>query len=201
MTVVVEDDLLVHLLELHLALTSHSEELLRTSYRPVEGLDLVECVVQRERCPHRGLHTEATVQGPRAVMADAHRDAVVVEHLAHVVGVDTVHHERHRPTAVDGVGGPDDPDPGNPTEGVECGRGQLLLVAGDGLHPHGFEVAHRGCETDRLGHHGDPGLGTLRRVRVGRGLHGHRGDHRTAGEHRRHGGEKLTTAVEDADPG
>ena len=100
-----------------------------------------------------------------AVMAYAPH-TVVVEHLAHVVGVDAVHHERHRPTAVHGLVGPTIRIPGI-DEGVERPR-QLLLVAGDRLHPHGFEVAYRGCETDRLGHHGDPGLETLWRVGVGR---------------------------------
>src|SRR5580704_6233521 len=51
-------------------------------------------VVHVERRPGAGLHAQLAVQRPGAVMPGAHRDAQLIEHLAHVVRVDACHLER-----------------------------------------------------------------------------------------------------------
>src|SRR5690606_1537355 len=89
--------------------SAHSEELLRLAHRRHQLVDLVEGVVDREGGPRGGGHAEAAHQRPRAVVPDADRHTLAVEDLAHVVGVDADHHERHRATALDVLGGADDP--------------------------------------------------------------------------------------------
>ena len=70
--------------------------------------------------PHGGGDPEPAVQRPGAVVADPDRDAAVVEHLADVVRVHAVDHERHRTAAVARASvRPDDPDPGHLREPVQ----------------------------------------------------------------------------------
>src|SRR5262245_52764035 len=87
-----------------------AEELLRAPDPGREGVHLVRGVVDRERRARGRGDTELPVQRPRAVMPDPDRDALVVEDLPEVVGVDAVDDERHCATAVLGGGRSDDPD-------------------------------------------------------------------------------------------
>ena len=77
---------------------------------------------------------------------------------------------------------------------------QLAFVGFDGVHADGAEIACGRGQSDHLRGHRGAGLEPLRRRRVGGGLHGHRLDHRPAGEERRHRRQQLATAVEHADP-
>src|SRR3984957_11126172 len=58
----------------------------RAAHRAFQLIDFVVRVVQRQRRTHRGFETEAIHRRLRAVMSRAHRDAVLVEDLAHFLG-------------------------------------------------------------------------------------------------------------------
>src|ERR1700722_6570714 len=59
-----------------------------------QGIYLGGGVVDIEACPGAGLHAERPVQRPRAVVPGPYRDAKLVENLAHIVRMDSVHLER-----------------------------------------------------------------------------------------------------------
>src|SRR5437763_12718493 len=59
-----------------------------------ERVHVLERVVQREGCPHARRDAEMVHHGHRTVMPRAHGDALLVEHGAHFVRMDTVERER-----------------------------------------------------------------------------------------------------------
>ena len=73
-------------------------------------------------------------------MADPDGDALVVEHLADVVGVHAVDDERHGAAAVDGSAGPTTRTHGRCGEPGEQALGQRVLVGGDAVHAELAEV-------------------------------------------------------------
>ena len=75
------------------------EELLGLGERLDEHVDVGLVVVDVERRPAGGRHAELAHQRLGAVVAGAHADGVLVEHLADVVGVDAVEQERDRAAA------------------------------------------------------------------------------------------------------
>ena len=92
--VVVQDHILVDLLESHAsAVPEEVDGAADTGKQPVH---LVERVVHRKGCAHRRGDTEAPVQRSRAVVTDPNRHTVVVEHLADIMGVDSLYYESHR---------------------------------------------------------------------------------------------------------
>ena len=95
--VVLEDELLV---EVHQTATSSPNIAGTRSSASSERVDLAGGGVGGEAGPGARLRLERPVQRPRAVVADPHGDAAVVEHLADVVGVHAVDDERHRSPAL-----------------------------------------------------------------------------------------------------
>ena len=92
--VVVQDHILVDLLESHASAVP--EEVDGAADTGNQTVHLVECVVDRERGAHRRGDTEAPVQWRGAVVTDPNSHAVVVEHLADIMGVDSLYYESHR---------------------------------------------------------------------------------------------------------
>src|SRR5690606_7345760 len=90
------------------------EHLLNVMEAAHQGVDLARGVVQIERRPCGRRYSEAQVERPGAVVADAHRDAeLVVEDLADVVRVDALQRERHRAAAHLHRVGADEPQAGH----------------------------------------------------------------------------------------
>src|SRR5215203_6771539 len=84
--------------------TSHSsEELLGRANSVGQGVDVVVAGVHVERRAGRRRDAVAADDGPRAVVPHPDGDAVVVEDLAHVVGVDALDGERDRAPSGHGV--------------------------------------------------------------------------------------------------
>ena len=184
--VVVQDDLLVELVELHQ----------RTPSAPWparhQGVDLLGRVVQVERRPGHRRHAEPDAGRPGAVVPHPDLHALGVEHLADVVRVDAgdgrTRSCRRGPT---GVGGPKIRRSGTSPGASSAYGGELLLVPGDGVHADAGEVVDRRAEPDRLGDRRRAGLEPGRRRRERRPLHRDGLDHRAAAEERRHRGEQL----------
>ena len=134
-------------------------------------------------------------------MPDPHGDAGVVQHLADVVGVDAVDHERHGAAAVHVLGRTDDPDA---VDRGQLGQGQIhqvVLPGRDLIHAQLRQVVHCRTEPDGLTGHRHAGLEPGRRRSVGGPLHEDLLDHRAAGQERRHGPQQLETPVQATDPG
>ena len=141
------------------------------------------------------------MQRPRAVVADPDGDALVVEHLADVVGVHPLDVEGDRADPVGGVGRADDPHPRPLRQAGEQPLGEGVLVGRDAVHAQLAEVVDGGTQAHRLGGVGRARLEPLRRRGVGRRLHPDGLDHRAAGDERRHRVQQLAAAPEDADAG
>ena len=71
-----------------------------------EGIDIGLVVVHRKRRPRSGANPEAAHQRFGAVVAGAHADPDLVEHLGQVVGVDVLVREADDPRPRRGGGGP-----------------------------------------------------------------------------------------------
>ena len=93
----------------------------------------------------------------------------------------------------------EDADPGPGLQSGDEALGQSGLVGVHPIHPDGREVVTGRSQTDGLSRHGHLGLELLRHGGVGRGLHGHRLDHRAAGEEHGHLVEDLWATPEHAD--
>src|SRR3954452_17958099 len=84
--------------------TSHSsEELLGRANSVGQGVDVVVAGMHVEGRPGRRRDPVAPDDGPRAVVPHPDGDAVVVEHLAHVMRVDALDGEGDRSPAGHGV--------------------------------------------------------------------------------------------------
>src|SRR5689334_11288511 len=78
-----------------------------------EGVDLLRRRVEVRRRAHAGLHAEPQVGRLGAVVPGPHGDALAVEQLRHVVGVDALELEAHRSPAQLGLLGADHADAGD----------------------------------------------------------------------------------------
>src|SRR3954454_9230588 len=91
--------------------SSCTEEPLHVFDPADERVDLRRGRVEVERRAGRRGHLVVQAHRPRAVVTDAHRDALLVENLTDVVRVDPVEHERDRPAALLRRRRADDPKP------------------------------------------------------------------------------------------
>src|SRR5260370_13342127 len=132
------------------------EEALSVADSVRQGLHLVMGVVHVEGGPGAGLHAQGPVQRPGTVVAGAHRDAQLVEHLPHVVRVDAFDLERDGAAAILGGVRPEDAHASQLAQGVERVRGQRLLVRRHVAHAEGAEVIHGRGQARGLGHGGNP---------------------------------------------
>src|SRR5882757_1002840 len=156
-------------------------------------VDLLVGVVERQRGPHRRLHTEAAQDRLGAVVPGAYRDALAVEFAAHLFGAEPVEHERHDAGLLRRR--PDQAQPGDlPQAGGEV-LDQGVLVGRDVRHAEALDVVQRGGQADRVGDVPGTGLEPSRRRLVERAFQGHVGDHVAAALPRRHVGEGLPGAV------
>ena len=178
----------------------------RTPKKRTASRDAVEQHVDLgARRVHRGAgaggggDAEPPVQGLRAVVADPHRDAAVVEELADVVRVHALDHEAREPDARLARCGAEEADAVDRGDALGEPGSELGLVRGDPRHADRLQVAHRGGEADRLRDRLRAGLEALRRREVLGALHRHGGDHRPAGEERRQRVQQLPPPVERAD--
>src|SRR5271166_882561 len=147
----------------HESLAPGPEETLGVADPVREGIYLGVGVVHVERRPGAGLNPQRAVQRPGAVVAGAHRDAQLVEHLAHVVRVNAVHLERDGTTAVLGGIGPEDANAAEFAQRVEGVRGERLLVRGHVPHAQAGEIIDGSGQACGLRHGGHAGLEPLRR--------------------------------------
>ena len=115
-----------------------------------EPVDLVVGRVHVGARPRRRGDAERAVQGLRAVVADAHDDAGLVEELADVVGVHPVDRDATSPARVDTDARADDAHAGQRGDALDDARRELGLVSGDLVHADRLEVAHGLGERDRL---------------------------------------------------
>src|SRR4051812_24716603 len=95
-------------------------------------------------------------------MPGAHRDALLVEQLGDVVGVNALDGEGDRGATVDRGGRPDDAQIGDGLQTLERVRGERLLVLADVVEPESRDVVDGGTECDRLGDHRRTGLEAVR---------------------------------------
>ncbi len=112
------------------------------------------------------------------MVAGADGDAVAVEDLGDVVGVDALDLEGDRADPLRAARGAEDRqagDLGDPGQGVV---GDLLLVGEHGVHAEAVEPAQGRGHADRLGDRRRPRLEAGRRVGVGGPGAGHLADHR-----------------------
>jgi hypothetical protein len=91
------------------------------------------------------------------VVPGADRNALHVEDLRHVVGMNAVEVERDDPGASLG-GWAVERDAGDLRQPAERVRRELVLVRLDCLEAHALQVVDRGAEADRLGHRRGAGL-------------------------------------------
>src|SRR3954471_10609637 len=96
--------------------------------------------IERRSCGRGNSVPEA--DGPRAVVTDADRDALLVEDLAHVVRVDVAQREGDRGAAVLGRGGADDPQVGHLQEALDRVLRDRVLMRGDLVHADRRQVVH-----------------------------------------------------------
>ena len=85
-----------------------------------QGVDLGRRGVQVERRPRGRRDSEPQADRPRAVVADPHRDALLVEHLADVVRVDVASVNEIAAPAVDRLVRADDPQSGTSLQRVRA---------------------------------------------------------------------------------
>ena len=197
--VVVQDDLLVHLLQLHYYPTPKKSRAART---PSTSAATSSGVLYTAKVARTVAATpKRRCSGHAQWWPDPHRHAAVVEHLPDVVGVHAVDDERHGATAVREVPRPDDPHARHLRQPVQRSAGERELVGEHGLHPEAVEVVDGRAQADGLRRHRHARLEPLRRRGVGRPLHPHQLDHRPAGEERRHRREQLAPPPQHADPG
>ena len=129
--VVIEDHVLIDLSSRNVILSKEIQCPLDAGHQAV---DLVEGVVDRERRPGRRRHPEPAVQRQRAVVSDAHGDAVVVKNLTDVVSVHAVDDERHRRSAIVHRCGSDDAHAVDAGQAVDRRGDQFAFVRFDRLH-------------------------------------------------------------------
>ena len=148
--VVVEDDLAVEVV-------AHANVFRDARESVDESVDLLGERVEVEARSGRGCHAEVIHDRLGAVVAGAHGDALAVEDLSDVVGMDTLDLEGDDPATPLG-GWPEDPDVrqlGQPRKRV---LGQLPLVPLDRVEPDRVQVVDRLTETVGLRDRRRPGL-------------------------------------------
>lgn len=119
------------------------------------------------------------------MVTDTRRYPIIVENLPDVVRVHTLHHERDRGAAILGAHRPEDLNALDTRESGQCGGDQLGLVLLDRRHPDVMQVPGSSTQADDLRGHRGARFKPLWGRRVSGGLHGHRLDHRSAGQERR----------------
>ena len=198
MLVVIQNDFLVERVELH-----HTQpNTFRTSCRPrTKASTLLGGVVEVERRPSSGRHSETDAHRVGTVVADPHLHSERVEHLAHVVRVDTSQDERDRAAPVHHRVRPDDPQVRNGGQGVQRVRGELPFVLRHRLHADTGQIVDRCGQAHRLGDRRRARLEPGRRRRVGGPLHRHGLDHRPAAEDRGHRREQVGAPPQHTDAG
>ena len=152
-----------------------------------QAVDLLAGGVDAEAGAGRGGDAEALHQRLGAVVAGADGDAVAVEDLGDVVGVDALELEGDGAAAVVAARAARRRAGRGPRRAARARRRRSRArAARTASMPERVEPAQRGADPDRLRDRRRAGLEAGGRVGVGGPLLGHLADHRAAAEERRH---------------